>query len=216
VLLASAYRVEQLATKVATACDTVTLRGPALKRGQREVVTIRLDPQPESDLARAAVGGARTFSVTLQPSAPRVTPAVGVSMLVAPQARFPTYGARTANGGGTEVFAQAPKDARFLWGFSFGTMWRVLSRLDEHPVSLWLPEITISQSNDPKALGLGTALSVGYVKLGGGALWLRHQELVGQQVGQTIPNKDFLQTRDTYRGAKLYLSLTVFGVPPFR
>jgi hypothetical protein len=44
---------------------------------------------------------------------------------------------------------------------------------------------------------------------------VRHSTLVGQSVGQIIPNKDYLATQDTYGTGSFYLSLSIFDTPPF-
>jgi hypothetical protein len=83
-------------------------------------------------------------------------------------------------------------------------------------VSIWLPELTLGQLGDSKSFGVGSAIAVfNRVKLGAGAIWIRHTELDQQHVGQQIFNANFLQTVDTYGKAKPYISLSVFDWPPF-
>jgi hypothetical protein len=138
-----------------------------------------------------------------------------LSLFVAPDARFPTYGTRSAAAGGTEIYSPTVRDARFGWGVTLGFTLRGLNWREQRGVAIWLPELTVGESADSKAFAAGSAISFGPVKLGAGAMWVRHTELVDQAVGDKIPNAGFLQTAESYGRPKLYTSLSIFEWPPF-
>jgi hypothetical protein len=143
---------------------------------------------------------------------------VGLSLLAAPGATYPRFGARTpAVGGGTEVYQSGTQDLRFSWGLTLGLTWRGLGSTSQGqaPLALWFPEITVNPTGNLKAFGLGAAVSWSIVKLGGGVLWTRHLVLDRLVNGQGIPNPDFLTTRPSYRSPNLYISLSVFDLPLF-
>jgi hypothetical protein len=124
------------------------------------------------------------------------------------------------------------KDARFSWGVTLGMSWPRLqfrhdaasggdgeggggSGVDHSGISIWLPELTVGSSSDTKAFGVGTAISWSFVKLGTGALWVRHPRLDDLDVGQIVPNSGYLRTTDVYGRPRYYVSLSVFDVAPF-
>jgi len=214
-IIAAAYRVERLASTAANACSSWMSDAGTVTGGRGRSITVKVEPRTDPEIARVADRGAVAYSAKVLPK-PRLTPALGLAFLVAPDARFPTFGTRTpATGGGTEIFESGAKDARFTWGVTLGLTWLGLDQRERSGVALWLPELIVSPAGDTRAFGLGTAASWKAIKLGVGALWVRHPELVDQNVGDKIPNKDFLATRDTYSPPKFYFSLSVFDVPPF-
>jgi hypothetical protein len=214
-IVAAAYRVEKLASAAANACSSWTSDGGTVKSASGRSITVKIEPRSEPEIARVADRGAVAYSVKVMPK-PRLTPALGLAFLSAPDARFPTFGTRTpATGGGTEIFESGAKDVRFSWGVTLGLTWLGLDQRERSGVALWLPELVVSPPSDSRAFGLGVAGSWKKVKLGVGSLWVRHQELVDQKVQDRIANKDFLATRDTYSDPKFYFSLSVFDLPPF-
>jgi len=214
-LIGAAYRVERLASAAANACSAWTGDGGIVKESSGRSITIKVEPRSDAEIARVADRAAVSVSAKLLPT-PRLTTALGLGFLAAPDARFPTFGTRTpAAGGGTEIFESGAKDVRFSWGVTLGLTWLGLDQRARSGVAVWLPELIVSPPSDSRAFGLGTALSWKSAKLGAGALWVRHPELVDQSVGDKIPNKDFLATHDTYSHPKLYFSLSIFDVPPF-
>jgi hypothetical protein len=216
-LVTVAYRVQALALEAAYACPSWS--GDALRVTSAGGVTLTLtvEPRTEAELARVATQRGSTFQATVMP-AWRMRPGLGASLLVAPEASYSKFATRTPEtGSGTEIFQSGTQDSRFTWGITLGMAWRALSRGegDRPDVALWLPEITVNPAADTRALGLGAAVSWRFLKLGTGLLWTRHSELEGQSVGESLPNKDFLRTRDTYASPKVYLSLSIFDWPPF-
>ncbi len=216
-LLNVAYQVETLALIAAYACPTWTGGNVRVNGNTEQTITLSIDPRTEPELARVADRGNAAYTVTL---APRwtVRPSLGASFLVAPNGTFSKFGARTtATGGTTEVFESAIQDSRFSWGVTLGFTWRGLSigREQRPTMAFWLPELTVNPTGDIKSFAVGGGISTRFLKLGAGLIWIRHSELVDLTLGQTLPNKDFLRVRDSYRSPKLYFSLSVFDWPPF-
>jgi len=216
-VVAMAYRIERLSATVASACSDWRSGALPVSLAAGPTITLKIDPRAELELARAADQPSTSITVTLLPPSSRFEPAIGVGFVYAPQARFATYGTRTAIAGGTEVYEASKKDLRFGYAASLGFTYRPLNwRESTGGVSIWLPELTLGQLGDAKAFGVGSAIAIfNRVKLGAGAIWVRHTELDHQHVGQGIPNANFLQTVDTYGRAKPYLSLSIFDWPPF-
>jgi hypothetical protein len=212
-----AYRTERLAMTVASACSDWRSNSLPVSLAAGPTITLKIDPRADLELARAADQGSTSITVTLLPPSSRFEPAIGVGFVYAPQARFATYGTRSAPGGVTEIYEQSKKDLRFGYAASLGFTYRPESwRESRAGVSIWLPELTLGQLGDSKSFGVGSAIAVfNRVKLGAGAIWIRHTELDQQHVGQQIFNANFLQTVDTYGKAKPYISLSVFDWPPF-
>lgn len=216
-IVSTAYRVESLTLTAAYACSTWTGGTVSVKSDTGRSITLSIDARSEPELSRVADRSPVGYTVTFLPRWV-VRPSLGASLLVAPNATFPRFGARSpATGGGTEVYESGTQDARFNWGITLGFTWRGMSLgSDEKPgVALWLPELTVNPGSDSKSLSAGVGMSFRFLKLGVGMSWIRHSELVDLRVGQTIPNKDFLRVRDTFRSPKLYVSLSVFDWPPF-
>lgn len=212
-VVTAAYRVERLTKLAASACAAWEGRALHLTSGSGRSATLRIEPGAEPEVARVADRGPVTYSLTVLQSAV-ARPALGLTFLTAPNARFATYGARATPAGPTEVFETGSRDARFTWGLTFGLTWRGLDARERTGLALWVPELTLGAS-DAKTLGVGTAASWSFLKLGVGALWVRHAALDGLRPGQALPNKDYLRTRETYDGARTYVSLSVFDWPPF-
>ena len=211
-----AYRTERLAMTVASACGDWRSNALPVSLAAGPTITLKIDPRTDLELARAADQGSTSVTVTLLPPSSWIEPALGVGFVYAPQARFATYAARTGVGGGTEIYEQSKRDLRFGYAASLGFTYRPLNWRERTGVSVWLPELTLGQLGDAKAFGVGSAIAIfNRVKLGAGAIWVRHTELDQQHVGQQITNANFLQTVDTYGKAKPYFSISVFDWPPF-
>jgi hypothetical protein len=114
---------------------------------------------------------------------------------------------------------KAPDLSRFRYVATLSILFNWLDWTSKHNSALWFPEITIGPANDLEGLGVGAAYAIGKVKIGLGALWVKHIELDGQTENQTIPSASALRTRKTYgrfwNDPKLYLSISVFDIPPF-
>lgn len=214
-LVANAYHIERLAGMVAGACSYWAAGSLASSSAGRSLM-IKVTPRTDPEVGRVATKGGTTYTVTV-PRRVVVRPALGLSALFAPQARYSNFGARALpqTGAGMEVYETGVRDARFSWGVTLGLTYAALDRRDAGGFSLWLPELTFNNAGDVKALGVGSAVSFASLKLGTGLLWIRHQELDGLTLGQTIPNVTYLRTNDSYSHPRLYVSLSVFDLAPF-
>lgn len=212
-IISAAYAFERLALPIAHACASWNGRAVGIDSIERRVVVLKAEPRSEPEVARVATRGSSTFSLTLV-STPRVISSLGASLLVAPDATYPTFATRSATGG-VQIFQNSTRDARFAWGLTFGLGWHMSSALTARGMRFWAPEITFTPATEIKTLALGTAVSLGMVKLGAGAVWVRHTQLLGQTLGAVIPTKDDLRTGEAYGKGKLYISLSIFDVPPF-
>jgi len=147
-----------------------------------------------------------------------VTVSAGLSLLVAPNARFPVFATRVDSTSGTkgvQIYKQNTNDARYSWGATVGLSWRLFDWTAQSNLALWVPELSILESQGATGLALGSALSWHSVKLGAGVLWVQHAALQGDQVGDHIPNAGYLQAANTYGRPTWYVSFSVFDVPGF-
>lgn len=210
-LVANAYRVERLVGLVANACSRWSAgeaRG-SLTKGRSITITVR--PRPEPELSRLAERGADQYTVLVQPRA-LVRPAIAVGAIAAPGGRFPTYATRPV-AGGVEVYESGRKDRRFGIGGTLGFTWAMLDQSDARGFALWLPEILVA-AGDLTGAGVGAGVSVGFVKLGAGAMWMRHESLSGARAGDVVADESQVQLVDGYGKPKLYFSLSIFDWSP--
>lgn len=211
-LVANAYRVERLVGIVANACSHWSAGTVSGSRTSGKSVTIRAEPRTEPEVARIAEHAPAQFTVVVQPQS-IVRPAVAIAAIAAPGARFPTYGTRDV-AGGVEVFESGRKDRRFGLGGTLGFTWPGLDRRDGSGVAVWLPELLVA-AGDLTGAGVGTAVSLGFVKVGAGAMWMRHEALVGARPGDVLADPSQVQVVDGYGKPQFYLSLSVFDWAPF-
>jgi hypothetical protein len=214
-LLTTAYRVEHTADVVMTGCSHWESKSLNVSAAAGRIVTIKIEPRPDPEVKRVASDKPAAITVTLLPPLDRLDAKVGVSALYAPHAYYKTYGARPTAGSGspTEIYETAPSDQRFAYGVTLGlTVHPWLDWRSGANTALWLPEITVAEAGSQHAFGLGTAISFGPVKIGVGAMVARHTTLVGDSVGQRIPNVQFLKTQDTYGHPVPYFSISIFDL----
>jgi hypothetical protein len=118
-----------------------------------------------------------------------------------------------------QIMRKAPDASRFRYVATLGILFRKIDGIIQNNTALWFPEITIGPANDLEGLGIGAAYAFGKVKIGLGALWIKHVELDGQLENQFIPSASALRTRKTYgrfwSDPRIYLSIAVFDIPPF-
>lgn len=218
----TANQTENLATIISGACSGWKNPQRKVLAGSSRVFYVQVQPRSEPELGQAAVDPPMTAKVSVLPPKPFITPSFGASVLASPSARYPVYGTRTpATPAGiqAEVFQPSTLDARYTWGVTVGAGWRPLDWRESSGLAIWLPELTIlpSGTSGLSSVGFasGGALSYQWLKLGAGFLFVQHSVLDGQNVGQVLPNKDFLKQRNSYGGGSFYLSLSVFDVPTF-
>lgn len=211
-LVDAAYRMERLVGIVAGACSHWSAGEKKGSLTEGRSITVRVEPRPEPELARLADRAPESFTVVVQPRA-LVRPALSITAIAAPDARFATYATRPVEGG-VEIFESGRKDRRFGLGATLGFTWPGLDHRETRGIAFWLPEILVA-AGDLTGAGVGTAVSMGFVKLGVGALWMRQEALAGARVGDVVPDESGLQLVEGYGKPKLYLSLSVFEWAPF-
>lgn len=211
-LVTNAYRVERLVGIVANACSEWSAGSVSGTRTRGKSVTIRVEPRAEPEVARIADRAPAQFTVVVQPRS-IVRPAVAIAGIAAPGARFPTYATREVPGG-VEVFESGRKDRRFGLGGTLGFTWPGLDRRDGSGVAVWLPELLVA-AGDLTGAGVGTAVSLGFVKVGAGAMWMRHESLVGARPGDVLADPSLMQVVDGYGKPQFYVSVSVFDWAPF-
>jgi len=214
-LVTAAFAAQQTANIVMRGCSHWDSPVVDIAPNATRIVTIQIEPLDAAQVKRMSPDAPDPISVTLLPPGGHVQASLAISALVAPGARFKTYDARPTGGGGSpiQVYEKSTQDNRFSYGASLGVTYAPwLDRLFGKPITAWFPEITVAEANPGHAFGFGGALSSGPVKLGIGGLLVRHTVLDGDTVKQTIPNAQFLSTRDTYGRPRFYVSVSIFNI----
>ncbi len=211
-LLASAYRAERLVGIVANSCSKWSAGVAKGSRTSGRSVTIRVEPRTEAELARIASREVAEYTVIVQPQ-PFIRPAVAIAGIAAPGGRFPTYATEDVDGG-ARVYESGRTDRRFGLGGTLGFTWRGLDRRDGSGLAVWLPEVVVA-AGDVTGAGIGTAVSLGFLKVSAGAMWMRQQSLVGARVGDVVADASQVRIVDGYGKPKLYFALSVFDWAPF-
>jgi hypothetical protein len=210
-LVANAYRVERLVGIVAGACShwvADTLQG-SMTSGRE--IKVRVEPRTETETSRVADRPAHEFTVAVQPR-PILRPALGFIALAAPDARFANYGTREVSGG-VQIYETGTRDARFNIGGSLAFTWPGLDYRDSHGFAIWLPEVVLAPGRNT-TVGVGSAISWSFLKVGAGVAWIKHGALQGAAVGDVVPDESGLQISDAYSSTKLYFSIGVFDWAP--
>lgn len=211
-LLSNAYRVERLVGIVANACSEWSAGTARGTRTRGKSVTIRVEPRAEPELARLAERPAKEYTVLVQPQ-PFVRPAVALAAIAAPGGRFPTYATRDV-AGGVEIYESGRTDKRFGLGGTLGFTWPGLDRRDGSGIAVWLPEILVA-AGELTGAGIGSAVSFGFMKVGAGAMWMRHESLQGARPGDVVEDPSRMQVVDGYGKPRFYIALSVFDWAPF-
>lgn len=221
-LTPAAYVTEHLFTVITGACshqEAVDQLAGTPSAGRRFIVAITR--RSEADIAPIVADlpdPPATVVVNVLPPRPVVSISAGLSLLFAPNARYPTFGTRTDSTTGTkgaQIYQPGVTDARYSWGATIGLSWRFLDWSTSSGAAVWLPEVTIEQLQGTSGFALGSAVSWRSVKVGSGLLWVQHSALEGSRLGDHIPNSGYLQVVSSYARPKWYLSISVFGVPGF-
>jgi len=176
-------------------------------------ITLKVAPREGPEVAPLAFRSASELKATVMPDN-LVRPALALSLLAAPHAKFAAYGA-VKKDDAFQVAQIGTTDARFTYGLTLGMTWRGLDWRRGSTVALWLPELTINPVKEDRTFGIGGALSWRIFKFGAGRVWSRHKDLDGQKPGDVLPDSDSLRVRDAYGKGTLYFNIAVFGWPPF-
>lgn len=209
-LVGGAYRIERLVGIVANACSSWSAGEFRGTHDAGRTVTVQVAPRPEAELARIADREAVTYTVAIQPQ-PLVRPMLSVAAIAAPGARFTKYGTR-AVAGGSEVVESGRKDARFGVGATLGLTWPGLDQRAGRGFAVWLPEVAVGTGGGMHAFGVGPALSWGFLKVGAGAMWIRHAGLDGVRPGDVLGDGTTLPTSDVYGRPELYVTLSIIDL----
>jgi hypothetical protein len=187
-----------------------------LQKGRK--VTLKITPKPIAAIASAGRYPKMDVAFTLLPQW-KIRPAVGLSLLWADGATYPTFGTSKTSvmvdGMAVDRFEIVEKDLedrRANYGLDLGLTSRALC--SEKGNCPWL-DVIVNPSDDVRALGLGASYNFGIFKLGGGVLWTKHKELDGQSLGDLLEADGDLKTRDSYSGEEFYVSISVIGWQPF-
>jgi hypothetical protein len=208
--VARAAEVERMAARALAASAAWRAPEPvALPYGGSQKVTIYVQPDPSAGQAAGAPPVA--VEVTLERRWP-VRPALGPSLLYVPGALYPSAFGTEAVEGGFAVVGTDERDARFQWALTLSLTPAVFER---GPLAL-SGQLHLNPSESVRALGAGAALSYAFVQLSAGALWTKHTVLDGLAVGDVVAEGAALPTRQSYGAPRLYVGLSLRGVPPFR
>ena len=216
-LLQAAYAIEEAAVALLTAEDewrpTALLK---VKVDKGRDVTLKIEKKSDPDLARAAVNEPASFSFKAMPGW-FFRPAVGLSLVGARQATYPTYEAVEVDGAKL-ARATGAQDNRFTYTLDLAFTTRYTDWREANGRALWFPVFSINPTDDVRAVGLGAGFTFArIIKLGAGALWTRHQVLDGIAAGQEVTAERPFKTRPSYGfdEPKPYVSISIVGWPPF-
>lgn len=211
--LAAARTVEALATRVIHATDEIPCESTSVRWDTGKDLVIKVTPRQDAELAGLGLESEREYKVRVLPDW-EFHPSVGLSLLAIPRARYPEYEAVKEGDQQYRISRSGRTDSRFDYALTLGLVNRRLDWRRDRNLALWLPEITINPTEDVKLMAVGTAASYRIFKLGTGVAWTRHSVLSGQAVGDVVQTED-VPTRETYGKPKLYLSISLMGLPPF-
>jgi hypothetical protein len=142
-------------------------------------------------------------------------PALGVSLLRATDAKYPTYGAKEV-ADGFEVVENGVQDSRVDWALMLSFAPRGLDWRDSNGFAVWLPTLLVNPSDSVSALGFGLGLSYKALKLDAGFIWTKHPVLDDQIVGQHLGAAEDLRTETGYGEGKFFVGFSIVGWAPFK
>ena len=196
-LLESAKRLRSLTALERVATRLVAARGtwrssdpeaasdmPKLSKTRGAKITLTITKEADPRLSALAPLRDRSFTMVVLPEW-KVTPVLGVSLIVSPDSDFETYATRpTGNGLEQVIYANGSTDARYTYAVTLGLIFNRL-QTESESFGIW-PEIFVSPAGGIDAFGGGVAVTLfRYMKLGMGAMWTRHDELDGQVTGKS-------------------------------
>lgn len=211
--LSAARAVEALAVRIVHAKDRIPCESTTVRWDTGKELEIRVTPRQEAELAGLGMDNERVYKVRVLPHW-EFHPSLGLSFLAVPRARYAEYEAVKEGDEQYRISRSGRTDSRFDYALTLGLVNRRLDWRRDRNVALWLPEITINPTKDVKLMALGAAASYRILKLGAGAAWTRHSVLADQTVGDVVKSSE-VPTRETYGKPKLYVSLSLMGLPPF-
>lgn len=217
--LEAAYALEGFSRIVLGAKDTFACETVSVVHDTGSAVTLKITPRGRSEIARlTTVGKEVSVEFSLMPDW-KIRPGVGLALLVAPKAVYPTF-TTIKNGEGDDqsvkVTAKGEQDRRFDYGLTLGLTYRRWDHRDTGGPTIWLPELTINPADDIRSVGVGAGISWSVVKLGVGLLWAKHDEPdASTPEGAVLPNAEAFKTVSRLGPPHLYVSFSLIGLPPF-
>lgn len=227
----------QVATDALAAFPEYLAAAAAVERAGRRLMTAASDECLTKDIDRVELSKAVELEVTIKAidlgvaavndTVPELTvkaearpdwlfrPSLGLSLLRASDAKYPTFTAKQVTGG-FEVAEGGVQDSRVDWALMLSFVPRFLDGRDTHGFALWFPTFSINPSESVRAVGLGAGISWKALKFDAGVIWTKHDALDGQIVGQPLAAKEDLRTESTYGKGKAYVGFSIVGWAPFK
>ena len=139
-----------------------------------------------------------------------IRPSVGVSLVHAFDATYPTYEAVEADSA-TYAFATGQNNRRFGYSLDLALTYAPLDGRDESGLALWLPVVSIDPTEGVRSIGVGAGISYRFFRLNAGAVWNRHQRLSGAGLNEEVTADSPFSTVEVYGRARPYVSLSAIG-----
>jgi hypothetical protein len=171
---------------------------------------VEVKPEEKSLLAVARPEPPITYEVSVLPRS-RWSPGVGLSLLVSPQSTFPEYSTRASEtSDSVSVVESGEFNNTVDWAVTLGLTYRLG---DESKWALVVPQVSVNPSDKIRSFALGGGISWRWMTVGLGVMWTKHEELDGQEVGESLRFKEDLRTVETYGGGQFYVSIALTAIP---
>jgi hypothetical protein len=179
-----------------------------VSRFKDRTVHLRVQPQVASSVSSPAEE--RVLNVTLKRES-IVRPSLGLTLLYADRATYASaFGVEIRNGMST-IVATDQRDDRTNWALTLGLTPYFLD-WNEWAIT---PQFHLTPTGNVKAFGVGGAVGYSFLHLSVGALWTKHKALSDLAIGDVVSPGTELRTEDTYGSPKLFIGISVRGIPPF-
>ncbi len=211
-ILDFAYDTERLYLAAWRATPTVACKSLSIAWNTGRDFTIDVVPASSPLLARIATDEPFTFKARLLPHW-ALRPTLGISLLYADDAVYRKFGsAKFGASDSVAVISTGTDDQRL----NYAVMLSLIAYENAHSgFSIAPVEILANPIDQLKSIGVGAGIGYRLLRLGVGYVWFKHSELDAQTIGQHLSTADELATTDTYHSGKMYVSVSVTGVPPF-
>ena len=213
----AAYALERLIHPLLKLSNTLQCRSISVPSDSILVVTVTVSHKDAATIERLP-GLHDTVRVTFEAEPKRTfRVALGLALLYANKATYPTFSTSAIPDAGDSVLVvrTGDEDRRINYGLSLGLSYWKLNPPDKR-WAVWLPELTINPLDEIRSVGIGVGVSYSVVKLGVGLIWTRH-ELASSDTpeGSRLANADAFKTESTFGKGKVYVSISLIGLPPF-
>ncbi|MBA3342537.1 MAG: hypothetical protein H0T48_11995 [Gemmatimonadaceae bacterium] len=208
------YVTEKLFRQTITASSDIDCKTLDIAWDKGRSYTVTIKAKEDAILAHLPKRAPFTLNGTVQPEW-FIRPQLGVALIHARGARFPRFGTTQASDDSVKIIRQGTQNYTIDYALVLGLTTRAFEIRRRPGLILWLPEFIVNPTSELKSLGVGTGVGYRFLRLSTGYVFVKHDVLDGQSVGQMLPSAGELTTRKTYRGGKLYFSVAVTGLPPF-